>query len=69
MAETAETTFDEFKGNDWVFWADWFKTKGLHKLCSIFQGVKQKFIFIIYKCVLSNKSCLHAQFQKLNRSY
>ena len=38
MAETAETSnFDEFKGEDYVFVADWLKpTKGLHKLCSVF---------------------------------
>ena len=40
MAETAETAktsnFDEFKGKDCVFVADWLKTKGLHKLCSLF---------------------------------
>ena len=35
-AETAETNFDEFKGNDCVFEADWWKTKGLHKLCSVY---------------------------------
>ena len=40
MAETAETSnFDEFKGKDCVFAADWLKTKGLHKLCSVFEGV------------------------------
>ena len=42
-AETAETAemsnFDEFKGKDCVFGADWLKTKGLHKLCSVFEGV------------------------------
>ena len=30
---------DEFKGKDCVFVADWLKTKGLHKLCSVFEGV------------------------------
>ena len=35
MAETAETNFDEFKGKDYGFVADWLKTKGLHKLCSV----------------------------------
>ena len=35
----AESNFDEFKGKDCVFVADWLKTKGLHKLCSIFEGV------------------------------
>ena len=37
MAETSN--FDEFKGKDCVFLADWLKTKGLHKLCSIFESV------------------------------
>ena len=42
MAETTETSdFDEFKGEDCVFVADWLKTKGLHKLCSVFEGVKE----------------------------
>ena len=36
--ETAETNFDEFKGKDCVFQADWLKTNGLHKLCSVFEG-------------------------------
>ena len=40
MAETAETSnFDEFKGKDWVFMADWLKTKGSHKLCSVLKYV------------------------------
>ena len=39
MAEIAETNFDEFKGTYCVFVADWLKTKGLHKLCSVFEGV------------------------------
>ena len=40
MEETAEaSSCDEFKGNDCVFVADWLKTKGLHKLCSVFEGV------------------------------
>ena len=39
MAETVETSnFDEFKGKDSIFVADCLKTKGLHKLCSIFEG-------------------------------
>ena len=37
--ETAETNFNEFKGKDCVFDADWLKTKGVHKLCSVFEGV------------------------------
>ena len=38
--DSAETSnFDEFKGKDGVFVADWWKSKGLHKLCSVFEGV------------------------------
>ena len=37
-AETAETNFDEFLGKDGVFEVDWLKTKGMHKLCSVFEG-------------------------------
>ena len=41
MAETAKTSnFDELKGKDCVFVADWLKTKGLHKLCSVFEAFK-----------------------------
>ena len=70
MAETAEASnFDEFKGKDCVFVADCLKTKGLHKLCSVFEGVKERFIFVVYKYVLSNKRCLHAQHQKRKKSY
>ena len=46
MAETADkadkaetSNFDEFKGKYCVFEADWLKIKGLHKLCSPFEGV------------------------------
>ena len=31
-----ETNFDEFKGKDYIFVADWLKTKGLHKLFFFF---------------------------------
>ena len=57
MAETSETNFDEFKGKDCVFVANWLKTKGLHKLCSVFEDVQERFISIIHKNVLSNKPC------------
>ena len=43
MAETAETAetsnLDGFRRKDCVFVADWLKTIGLHKLCSVFEGV------------------------------
>ena len=38
-SETAETNFDEFKGKDCVFMAEWSKTKGLHRLCAVFEDV------------------------------
>ena len=42
-AETAETAemsnFDECKGKDCVFVADWLKTKGLYELRFLFEGV------------------------------
>ena len=43
--ETAKTNFDEFKGKDCVFVAEWLKTKGLHKLCFAFEGVSRRFTF------------------------
>ena len=47
MAETAETSnFDEFKGKDCAFEAGWLKTKGRHKLCSVFEGVYERFMSI-----------------------
>ena len=60
-ATQASLNFDEFKGKDCVFVADWLKTKGLHKLCSVFEGVEDRFTFIVCKYVLSNKPCLRAQ--------
>ena len=38
-----ETNFDEFKGKDCVFVVDGLRTKGLHKLCSVFEGVYERF--------------------------
>ena len=35
----SETNFDEVKGKDCVFVADWLKTKGLHKLCIYFYNI------------------------------
>lgn len=38
-----ETNFDEFKEKDFGFMADWLKTKGLHKICSVFEGTMNHF--------------------------
>ena len=32
-----------------VFVADWLKTKGLHKLCSVFEGVKTNLYLYLNK--------------------
>ena len=42
----AETNSDEFK-EDCRFMADWLKTKGLHKLSSVFEGTKNYFILSV----------------------
>ena len=34
----AETSIDAFKAKDTRFVVDWLKSKGLHKLCSVFDG-------------------------------
>ena len=39
MSEMVETNFDELKRKDYLFMADWLKTKGLRKLCSVFENV------------------------------
>ena len=38
-----ETSLDAFKAKDTRFVADWLKSKGLHKLCSVFEGIQEPF--------------------------
>ena len=40
----AETSLDAFKAKDTRFVADWLKSKGLHKLCSVFEGIQESFV-------------------------
>ena len=43
----AETSLDAFKAKDTRFVrfvADWLKSKGLHKLCSVFEGIQEPFV-------------------------
>ena len=40
----AETSFDTFKAKDTRFVADWLKSKGLYKLCSVLEGIQEPFI-------------------------
>ena len=35
----AKTSLHAFKEKDTRFVADWLKSKGLHKLCSVFEGI------------------------------
>ena len=40
----AEASLDAFKAKDTRFAADWLKSKGLHKLCSVFEGIEEPFV-------------------------
>ena len=40
----AKTSLHAFKAKDIRFVADWLKSKGLHKLCSVFEGIQEPFI-------------------------
>ena len=65
-----ETRLDAFKAKDTRFVADWLKSKGLHKLCSVFEGIlKNHFYYLRRTRVLSIKPCLHAQLLEHNTSY
>ena len=49
----AETSLDAFKAKDTRFVADSLKSKGLHKLCSVFEGIKEPFVLSsAYKSVV-----------------
>ena len=37
-----------------VFVEDWLKTNGLHKLCSVFEGVLERFISLICCCLINH---------------
>ena len=51
----AETSLGAFKAKDTRFVADWLKSKGLHKLCSVFEGIQEPFVLssacksVVYK--------------------
>ena len=68
----AETSLDAFKAKDTRFVADWLKSKGLHKLCSVFEGIQEPFTWsLACKSVVSRsiKPCLHTQLSEHNKSY
>ena len=37
-------SLDAFKAKDTRFVADWLKSKGLHKLCTVFEGIQEPFV-------------------------
>ena len=39
-----KTSLQAFKAKDTRFVADWLKRKGLHKLCSVFEGIQEPFM-------------------------
>ena len=50
-----ETSLDAFKAKDTQFVADWLKSKGLHKLCSVFEGIQEPFILsLAWKSVFNH---------------
>ena len=68
----AKTSLHAFKAKDTRFVADWLKSKGLHKLCSVFEGIQEPFtLSLACKSVVSRsiKPCLHTQLPGHNKSY
>ena len=42
-----KTSLHVFKAKDTRFVADWLKSKGLHKLFSVFEGIQEPFIAFV----------------------
>ena len=40
----SKASLDAFKAKDTRLVADWLKSKGLHKLCSVFEGIQEPFV-------------------------
>ena len=54
------------------FVGDWLKSKGLHKLCSVFEGIQDPLtLSLACKSVVSRsvKPCLHTQLPEHHKSY
>ena len=49
----AKTSLHAFKAKDTRFVADCLKSKGLHKLCSVFEGIQEPFTYLWHVRVLS----------------
>ena len=68
----AKTSLRAFKAKDTRFVADWLKSKGLHNLCSVFEGIQEPFtLSLACKSVVSRsiKPRLHTQLPEHNKSY
>ena len=48
--------------------ADWLKSKGLHKLCSIFEGIQEPFVLSLACKSVVYKPRLHTQLPEHNRT-
>ena len=49
----AEGSLDGFNAKDTLFVADWLKTKGVHKLYSVFEGIQEPFVLSL-ACLLNH---------------
>ena len=56
-----KTSLHAFKAKDTRFVADWLKSKGLHKLFSVFEGIQEPFIlYLTCKSVVLNHVYIHS---------
>ena len=56
-----KTSLHAFKAKDTRFVADWLKSKGLHKLFSVFEVIQEPFILsLACKSVVSNHVYIHS---------
>ena len=57
----AKTSLHTFKAKDTRFVADWLKSKGLHKLFSVFEGIQEPLILsLACKSVVLNHVYIHS---------
>ena len=61
-----KTSLHAFKAEDTRFVADWLKSKGLHKLCSVSEGIQEPFILSL---ACKSVPCLHTQLPEHIKSY
>ena len=64
----AETILDAFKAKDTPFLSDWLKSKGLHKLCSVFEGIKNHLYYLRHVRALSINPVTDMEAEKIIES-